>query len=126
MAIYFHPSPGCVLLCNFEGYIFPEIVKVRPVVIVSPKHLKRGDLHCVVPLSTTPPDHIEPYHYQLKKDPIPNSNATVWAKCDLVATVCSERFDRFQVGRRAFKTSGIPAEELEAIRECIKYALGIK
>lgn len=113
-------------MCDFDGYVEPEIVKKRPIVIVSANHLNRGPLFCVVPLSTTEPDRIEPYHYQLKKDPIPNSNAKVWAKCDMVATVRIDRLDRFKVGPRAYRTSGIPPEELEAIRRCLRYALGIK
>jgi len=96
--ITFHPRAGCVLICHFDGYVAPEIVKARPVVIVSPHHLNRGPLYCVVPLSTTAPHHVEPYHYQLKKNPIPSGDAAVWAKCDMVSTARVERLDRFKVG----------------------------
>lgn len=126
MALTFYPKAGCVLMCDFDGYVEPEIIKVRPVVIVTTDHLKRGPLFGVVPLSSTAPDHVEPYHYKLAKDPIPNSKAEAcWAKCDMVATVRLDRLDRFRVGHRAYKTSGISKEELEAIRQCLKYVFGI-
>ena len=125
MTIEFHPRAGCVLMCDFYGYVEPEIIKARPIVIVSPKHISRGGLYTVIPLSTTAPDPVEKYHYKLLKDPIPNSNEEVWAKCDMVCTVCVERLDRFKVGHRAWKTSAISDEELAAIQACMKYALGI-
>ena len=53
MAINFNPRPGTVLYCNFEGYVIPEIVKNRPVIVVSPKYLNRKGLYTVVPMSTT-------------------------------------------------------------------------
>lgn len=126
MSLDFHPRAGVALMCDFDGYIVPEIVKVRPVVIVTPQHLNRPGLYNVVPLSTTSPDPVRNYHYKLLKDPIPNSNAEVWAKCDLVATVAKERLDRFRIGRGKYKTSAISDEELEAIRNCLKHVLGIK
>ena len=86
MAITFHPKPGQVLFCDFSGYVFPEIVKTRPVVVVSPSHLARPGLVTVVPLSTTVPDPVRSYHYKLQGNPVPGSTAAeTWAKCDLFA-----------------------------------------
>lgn len=85
----------------------------------------RYNLYTVVPLSTTAPDPVEKYHYKLAKDPIPNSNKEVWAKCDMVCTVSKERLDRFKVGRGGYKTSAVPDEDLDGIMACVKYALGI-
>jgi uncharacterized protein YifN (PemK superfamily) len=125
MAITFHPKAGTVLMCDFSGFRAPEMIKTRPIVIVSPNHLRRAGLYTVVPLSCSAPDPIEAYHYKLKKDPLPYSNAESWAKCDMVATVCVDRLERIKVGRGHFKTSAISSEELEAIRNCLKYVLGI-
>jgi uncharacterized protein YifN (PemK superfamily) len=125
LTITFHPSAGCVLMCDFAGFVVPEMVKTRPIVIVSSNHLNRGDLHTVVPLSTTAPNPVEPYHYKLSKDPIPGSNTEVWAKCDMIVTIRTDRLDRFKVGRGAYKTSGISREDLAGIRHCLKYVLGI-
>jgi uncharacterized protein YifN (PemK superfamily) len=112
-------------MCDFSGFRAPEMIKTRPIVIVSPNHLRRAGLYTVVPLSCSAPDPIEAYHYKLKKDPLPYSNAESWAKCDMVATVCVDRLERIKVGRGHFKTSAISSEELEAIRNCLKYVLGI-
>lgn len=126
MPITFHPRAGCVLECNFDGFVQPEIVKTRPVVIVSPKWLQRHRLYTVVPLSTTEPNPIEKFHHKLAKDPMPNSVETVWAKCDMLYTVSVDRLDRFKVGRGLYKTSAVSDEDLSAIKACIKYALGIE
>ena len=36
MGIQFRLKPGTVLYCDFNGYISPEMLKCRPVVVVSP------------------------------------------------------------------------------------------
>ena len=55
--ITFHPKPGHVLICDFNtGFRPPEMVKKRPVVVISES---RQQLVTVVPLSTTEPNPIE-------------------------------------------------------------------
>lgn len=125
MTLTFHPRAGAVLMCDFDGFRAPEMIKMRPIVIVSPKHLVRPGLYTIVPLSLTAPDPIKEYHYKLSKDPIPNSNKEVWAKCDMLVTVCVDRLDRFKVGRGLYKTSAVSDEDLAAIRACMRLALGI-
>ena len=126
MPITFHPKPGQVLYCDFRGYMVPEIVKTRPVVIVSPGHLARPGLVTVVPLSTTPPDPVRPYHYRLQGNPIPGSTETeVWAKCDLFASVSLERLDRVKLGRGEYRTGAVSMDQVKAIRRACLYALGI-
>jgi mRNA interferase MazF len=46
---------GQILICDFSsGFVEPEMVKVRPVVVISPKPRKSIHSLCtVVPLSTT-------------------------------------------------------------------------
>lgn len=126
MAI-FYPKCGNVLICDFDGYIFPEIVKRRPVVVISPNGIVRKDLCTIVPLSTTPPDEIRAYHYLLKGNPIPGSSElVVWAKCDLVATVCYKRLDRIQVGRRNYTNGAVSMEQVREIRRCAAISIGIE
>jgi len=104
----------------------PEIVKTRPVVIVSPAHLARPGLVTVVPLSTTPPDPVRHYHYRLQGNPIPGSTETeVWAKCDLFASVSLERLDRVKLGRGEYRTGAVSMDQLKAIRRACMFALGI-
>jgi len=57
MAITFYPYPGSVLLYEYppEGTVEPEMVKLRPVVIISEKMKHRGGLVTVVPLSASEP-----------------------------------------------------------------------
>lgn len=112
-------------MCDFYGYVAPEMVKVRPVVIVSPKDLPRPGLYTVVPLSTSEPNPIEKYHFKLVKNPMPQGTAVCWAKCDMVATVSIQRLDRIKVARGKYVTTAISDEELKAIRECLKHSLGI-
>lgn len=126
MAIPFRPKPGAVLYCDFKGYIFPEMVKARPVVIVSPAHMSRKDLVTVVPLSTTAPDPVEKYHYKLTGNPIPGDGSLeVWAKCDMVATVCFDRLDRVKLGRGNFQMGNVSMDQVRAIRRGVGISLGL-
>jgi uncharacterized protein YifN (PemK superfamily) len=126
MGITFHPKPGQVLFCDFTGYVFPEIVKTRPVVVISPAHLVRPGLVTVVPLSTTEPDPVQAYHYKLQGNPVPGSTATeTWAKCDLFATVSLQRLDRVKVARGDYRTGAVSMEQVKAIRRACLVALGV-
>lgn len=114
------------MVCDFRGYIAPEIIKTRPVVIISPNHMRRPGLVTVVPLSTTAPDPIEGYHYQLNGNPVPGSNEPeVWAKCDLVATVCVSRLDRVKIGRGNFETGHVSMDQVRQIRRCAALSFGL-
>lgn len=126
MTLLFRPKPGCVLYCDFKGYIAPEMIKTRPVVVISPAHIARHDLVTVVPLSTTAPSPVEKYHYKLTGNPIPGSSEPeVWAKCDMVATVSFERLDRVKVGRGSFQVGAVSMDQVKAIRCAVLPALGI-
>jgi uncharacterized protein YifN (PemK superfamily) len=125
MPITFHPKAGTVLMCDFDGYVAPEMVKTRPVVIVSGSHLPRRGLFGVVPLSGTEPDPIEAYHYKLPKNPIHEWGGDMWAKCDMVCTVRTERLDRIKLAGRNYVTRAVSQDELEAIRGCLKYVFAL-
>ena len=126
MPITFHPRPGTVLMCDFTtGFIVPEIVKMRPVVIVSPHHIRRPDLYTVVPLSQTAPDPEEPYHVHFPHTPVAGGQGPCWAKCDLVVSVAAQRLDRKKIGRGMYRVTNVTPPQLEAIMAGIKYALGL-
>ena len=114
MALKYHPTPGTVLYCDFGqgkcsygrcpgtlgGFKPPEMVKRRPVVVLTNKH---AQLATVVPLSGTPPDPVMPYHYPIPKGVLPPSidhKAEWWAKCDCVTTVGFFRLNLVQQNRR--------------------------
>lgn len=116
-----------VLSCDFKGYISPEIVKTRPVVVISPTALPRHGLFTVIPLSTTPPDPIEEYHYLLKGNPIVGSTQRlVWAKCDLVASVCRERLDRIKIARGRYDIGHVSMEQVNLMRLAAARSFGIE
>jgi uncharacterized protein YifN (PemK superfamily) len=133
MALTFHPEPGTVLMCDFNtGFRPPEMVKVRPVVVLSPRRRRWYGLATVVPLSTTPPVPVEPVHHRLDPASLPGrlSARETWAKCDMLYTVSLERLDRVRIGkepsgRRLYVAERITASDLAAIQRCVEIALGL-
>lgn len=93
MALRFQPAPGTILNCDFAGYVVPEIVKSRQVVVIW-KHKTNARLVYVVPLSTTPP-HTPALAVELPCLPIPrpgqDPDTRIWVKCDMIYTVSTER-----------------------------------
>lgn len=66
MALQFAPKMGTMVLVDFDkGFMPPEMVKPRLAVVISPPIKARGKLLTVVPLSTTAPDKVMPYHCQI-------------------------------------------------------------
>jgi uncharacterized protein YifN (PemK superfamily) len=131
MPLTFHPDRGTIVIYDFStGFQPPEMVKKRPVVIVSPRLRGRTGLCTVVPLSTTAPDPVENYHYLLKTPPYPQaSSKDVWAKCDMITTVGLARMDRIRIklsnGRRDYRTFAMNSADLKEVLACMRVALGI-
>ena len=125
MALSFQPKVGGVLLCDFEGFVTPEMVKKRPVVVIA-RNRANKQLVTVVPLSTTEPEVMETHHYQLPKNPVPAYRTKkCWAKCDMVATVSIARMDRLKDGWNRVVPE-VSAVDLNAIRTCVVNALQLK
>jgi uncharacterized protein YifN (PemK superfamily) len=125
MPITFHPDSGAILICDFStGFQPPEMVKVRPVVIVSPRRRGSG-LVTVIPLSSTPPSPPEPWHHLLSPGAYPPARGPIWAKCDMVLTIALTRLDRVRAGGGGYKVFQMPPADLAAIRAGIKAALGL-
>lgn len=134
MGLKFDPPPGQILICEFpEGFKEPEMVKTRPVMVVSPRLKQRNGLCSVVPLSTTPPDRIQNWHYLLKLDrplPSPWSADEQWVKADMLTTVSYHRLNliptkRDHEGKRKYLTIIVKHDELKAIRKCLLHGLGL-
>jgi len=121
---------GDVLRCDFHGLIVPEMVKVRDVVVVAPHHQNR-QLVTIIPLSTTAPETVQPYHYKLPKNPRPGKLPTkpVWAKCDMLYTLSTDRlsmyYERTRRGGRRLLSLQLPAGDFDAIRRCVAFALNL-
>jgi len=128
MPLQFQPKEGTILMCDFRGYEVPEMVKVRPVVILR-KHRHNNKLVTVVPLSTTAPEILEDHHIQLPAQ-LPGASTVCWAKCDMIYTVTLARLDRCKVksrhgGGRQYVTFSLKAEELAAVKAAVLSALGL-
>lgn len=134
MALMYYPNPGEILLCNYAtGFVAPEMTKMRPVVVVSPRLRRRAHLVAVVPLSTTPPINVEPHHCAIelaKPLPSPFDNPKMWAKCDMIATVAHSRLDRFKAGRRpnggkrAFVSGMLNPDQFRLVKSAVLCGLG--
>ena len=131
MSLPYHPEVGTIVICDFGG-VAPKMVKRRPAVIISPRLRNRGNLCTVVPLSTTPPQQIMPYHYKLHTTPplpAPYSAPSHWVKADMLATVSFKRlrlpFVRKKNGKREYDVRIIDQSDLIKIQQCVLYAIGL-
>lgn len=124
MPIHRPPTPGSLVVCDFNGFKAPEMAKCRPVVVVAPTW-GRQNLCTVVPLSTTPPGTLMPYHHEFSGNPIPGRAEPTWAKCDMVTTVSLARLDRIKLGRGRYEILQLNDGDFEAIKACLKLFFGI-
>lgn len=133
MAIRYHPDTGTVVICDFKGFIEPEMVKRRLAVVISPRHRRGTGLCTIVPLSTTEPRIVCSYHCKLIFDePLPEPyNSTIqWVKADMLATVSFERLfipsdGREENGRRKYVIKVLNGADLRNIRKCVLSALAL-
>ena len=130
MAINEHPPTGTILRCNFDsGFRVPEMVKTRPVVVISPKISVRHWLCTVVPIGTERPQLIMPYHYELTDIdpplPPPYQDGPNWVKGDMIVAVSFERLDflrygKDRSGKRVYRYDVLPDDDIRAIRSCVE------
>lgn len=127
MALKYQPKEATVLMCDFSGFQVPEMIKVRPVVVLH-KHSQNRQLVTIVPLSTTAPDHMAGHHVVLPSY-LPGSALTCWAKCDMIYTVATFRLDRCLVksrqgSGREYMTFTMRPEHFAAVRAAVGFTLG--
>jgi uncharacterized protein YifN (PemK superfamily) len=127
MPLLYQPKEGSVLICDFRGYEVPEMVKIRPVVVIR-KHRSNSLLVTVVPLSTTAPDQMLEHHLELHSH-LQGASPVCWAKCDMIATVSLSRLDRIKrrdrQGKRVYVISQLDTDEFYAIKVAVRKALGL-
>lgn len=107
------------------------MIKRRPVVVVScvESHVRR--LCTVVPLSTTTPTRVKAWHHELPRFTVTGfqANGSVWAKCDMLATVSFERLDKpylkSRSGGRRYVEHLLPPDDLHALKNGIITYLGL-
>ena len=128
MALLYQPKEGSVLICDFRGYEVPEIIKIRPVIVIR-KPRTNQLLVTVVPLSTTAPQQVLEHHLQLDRH-LHGANPICWAKCDIVATVSLGRLDRIKSkdrhGKRTYKIAELTHDQFSAIKAAVRSALGLR
>lgn len=133
MAIQFYPQPGSVLVCDFAGFIAPEMIKRRPVVVIGPRLRNRGNLVNIVPLSTVRPDDVCQHHHKLTIDPplpAPYNEPFHWVKADMIYTVAFERLfvpfiGKDAAGKRVYDQRVLEKRDLDEILACVLHGIGL-
>lgn len=135
MALKFHPDKGTILMCTFpEWHEPPEMVKTRPVVVITPSIKGRGKIVTVAAISTQRPDPVMDYHMQLPKLMMPKGHffqgKESWLKGDMVYSVGFERLDRVQLPRprgqskRVYHAQVLDLATLNRVTACVLHGLG--
>ncbi|PYF07831.1 uncharacterized protein YifN (PemK superfamily) [Rhodobacter viridis] len=136
MPIQYDQTPGTILVCDFSagGFKAPEMVKPRPVVVISKRKRRSSGLLTVVPLSTTAPDPVLAHHCQITLEkPLPHprfDKTECWVKGDMVTTVSFQRLDLFRTdrgpgGARKYVTVRVSDAQLAQIMACIREVFGL-
>lgn len=138
MAITFHPKPGMILMCDFTGgFREPEMVKSRPVVVISPAMTGRSNLVTVIALSSSPPERVMPYNLKLPQSSLPNlgffqKNET-WVKGDMVYSVGFHRLDLIRLnerdgrtGKRLYYQTRLGRENMKLVYGCLLASLNLQ
>lgn len=133
MAIREHPSRGSIVTVDYSsGFRVPEMVKPRPAVVLSPHIKNRVHLCTVVPLSTTDPPHIMPYHQQIEipfQMPERWGKGPCWIKGDMVNSVGFHRVDLLRLGKdktgkRIYQMQQLPDDLFKIVRQCALHGMG--
>ncbi len=136
MALKFHPVPGTILMCDFDtGFQVPEMVKKRPVIVLSPKRKRCSGLCTVVAISTKEPQEIDNWCYELPKECLPDTqfyqNKTSWVKGDMVYRVSFNRLELIKVGKdketgkRIYFKQSLEEAQLKQVYSCVLNALNL-
>lgn len=128
MAITYLKNIGVILVCDYENMLPPEMEKRRPVVVLA---RASTDLCVVVPLSTTVPRVMKPWHYNLALErplPRPYTALSMWAKCDMVNTVSFKRLSFLRsgkdaLGKRILDIRKLPDKDFHGIQLCVASAI---
>ncbi len=119
------------MLCDFtRGFVAPEMVKIRKVIVISPAATHGRRLCTVVPISSTAPEAMQDWHYILRTNPLAtDGHRQLWAKCDMLYTVSFDRLDklhrRTRRGGREYFVPRLTQEDLSGVIAAIKAYLPI-
>ena len=116
-----------VLICDYStGFMPPEMVKKRRVVVISPYQFNKRGICGVVPLSTTVPNIIEVFHHKISagKYRFLSMEKDTWVKADMLATLSLARFDRIRMGH-SFLAPSLNNDDFQCIKKCVQNYLDI-
>lgn len=137
MAITFHPRKGQILMCDFSiGFKEPEMVKKRPVIVISPPMEGRSNIVTVAAMSTAVPKKIMPYHYQVPKASMPQlgtfQEKNTWLKGDMIYAVGFHRLELIRLnkkdpntGKRVYFDRRLGKEQMNKIYTCVLHGLSL-
>lgn len=108
------------------------MIKRRPCVVLSPPIRARQGFFTIVPLSTTPPTKVMPYHQKIG---IPfempsRFSGPSWIKGDMVNAVRFQRVELIRIGtdkrgKRIYQTEQLAAGLFAIVRSCVLHGLGL-
>lgn len=134
MALRYHPKRGTIVTVDFDqGFKATEMVKRRLCVVISPPIQSRVGLCTIVPLSTSIPNPVQSYHYEINipfELPQRWGNTPRWVKGDMICALGLHRVDllnlgKDETGRRLYQTRTISKADLSAISNCVLHSLGL-
>lgn len=125
--IKWQPKAGQILVCNFGlGFQRPEMIKIRPVIVISPKVSPWNKLCTVLPISSRAPEPVQQHHFRLPDGLVPGEKyEEAWIKGDNVMTVGAHRLDRIKTGFRTYVAPEAPPAVLKEARRCVLYSAGM-
>ena len=136
MALTYHPRPGQILICDFsKGFAAPEMVKRRPVVVLTPSMKGRDKLTTVAALSTVKPDEIRAYHLEIPANSMPMlgqyQDGSTWLKGDMIYSVGFHRLDPIRLntrgpdGKRQYFTQRFGRDRMRDVYTCVLEGLNL-
>jgi len=135
LPITFHPRAGLILQCDFSnGFKEPEMIKKRPVIVLTPPMKGRNDLTTVVCLSSVEPSNIMPYHYLLPKASMPMTGhfqkGETWVKGDMIYSVGHHRLEAIRTGKdydgkRQYFNRVLGRDQMAEIYKCVLHGLNL-
>jgi mRNA interferase MazF len=127
-AITFFPSDGTVLLCDFSGgFRPPEMIEIRPTIVISKKATNRGSC-VVVPISSRESRDDRAIVVPMQTAKYPFLRKDGWAKCHAPATISVTRLYLLRDAQtgRGLDTRGtmLDADDLAAVRNGVARFIG--
>lgn len=128
--LQYQPKPGSIVRCDFSGFVEPEMIKKRPVIVIH-VHKTNSRLVTIVPISATKPDPLQVYHKELDFSQEPSMDLYMdsrkrWFKCDMVYVVSIDRLDRYKNRITGDRNCPIVSSQtLKTIREMTRLVNGM-